>query len=67
MINSYRILVGRLKAKDHLGDLSIGGRIYLKEIENEGMDWICLPQGRSLWWGAQYLTFWFHKSWGILD
>jgi hypothetical protein len=27
MINSYRILVGRLKAKDHLGDLSIDGRI----------------------------------------
>jgi hypothetical protein len=32
MRDSYRILVGNLKGRDHLGDLGIDGRIILKWI-----------------------------------
>jgi hypothetical protein len=30
MKNAYKILVGKLKGRDHLGDLGVDGRILVK-------------------------------------
>jgi len=46
----YRVLVGKLRKRDHLEDLGIGGRIILKWIFKKwdgGMDWIDLAQNRD--------------------
>jgi hypothetical protein len=32
MRNAYKILVGTLKRRDHVGDISVNGRIILKWI-----------------------------------
>jgi hypothetical protein len=40
--DAYRILVGNLKGRCHLGDLSKDGRITL----NKGVAWIQLAQDR---------------------
>ena len=47
----YRVLVGRLRERDHLEDLGIDRRIILKmehqEVEWGGMEWIALAEGRD--------------------
>jgi hypothetical protein len=48
----YRILVGRLREGDHLGDPGVDGRIILKWLFKKwdgGMDWIELAQDRDRW------------------
>ena len=47
---AYRVLVGNLKARKYLEDLSIDLSIILKHLEDsvwEGADWIHLAQDRD--------------------
>ena len=47
---AYRVLVGNLKARNHLKDLSIDFSIMLKHLEDavhKGVDWILLAQVRD--------------------
>ena len=49
---AYRVLVGNLKARKYLEDLSIDLSIILKHLEDsvwEGADWIHLTQDRDQW------------------
>jgi hypothetical protein len=49
---TYRILVGRPREGDYLGDPGVDGRIVLKWIFKTwdgGMDWIELAQDRDRW------------------
>jgi hypothetical protein len=37
------------KERDHWGDQDVGGKMYLREIGWDGMDWIDLAQERDQW------------------
>jgi hypothetical protein len=52
MRNTYRILVGKLKGKDQLGDLLVEGRLMSHQILNTEceVDWMHLVQDRDQWW-----------------
>jgi hypothetical protein len=50
--NAYRVLVGNLKERDSLEDLSVDGTVILKWVIKEhngnGMEWVHLAQeGKS--------------------
>ena len=46
----YRVLVGKLEGKDHLGDPGVDGRIILNWMFRKwSMDWIELAQDRDRW------------------
>jgi len=53
-----RVLVGNLREKDHLGDLSVDGRIILRLIfrkwDRGCLDWIELAQDRDRWRALVY-------------
>jgi hypothetical protein len=49
-----RVLVGKLRERDHLEDQGVEGRIILRWIFRRwdgGMDWIDLTQDRDRWQG----------------
>jgi hypothetical protein len=49
---AYRILLGRLREGDRLGDASVHGRIILRWIlkkSDGGVEWIELAQDRDRW------------------
>jgi hypothetical protein len=50
MRNTYRILVGKLKEKDHLEDKGVDGRIILK--------WILGKWSLEVWTGFIWLMLW---------
>jgi len=49
----YRVLVGKLRERDHLEDPSLDGRIDnmmdLQQMRCEGMDWIEVAKDRDRW------------------
>jgi hypothetical protein len=50
-IGVYRVLVGNLRERDHLGDPDVDGMIILRQIFRKwGMDYVELAQDRGRWW-----------------
>jgi len=52
-----RVLMGHLRARDILEDLSVDGNIILKSIFKKWdgvMDWVDLAQDRDRWWDPEY-------------
>jgi hypothetical protein len=47
MRNTYKILVGNQKGRDHMEDLGVDGKIILERIGWEGVDWIHVSQDRD--------------------
>ena len=49
----YRVLVGNLRERDHLGEPGVDGRVILsldlQEVGYRWMDWIELAQDRDKW------------------
>jgi hypothetical protein len=43
---------GKLKERDHLVDLREDGRILLKLILRDSVDWISLAQSKDKWWSV---------------
>ena len=60
----YRVLVGNLRERNHLGGPGVDGRITLRWIFRKwdmmGMDWIELAQDRDRWRAlvSAVMSFW---------
>jgi hypothetical protein len=54
--NAYNIVIGILKGRDHLDNITVDGRIILERILGKRgggggvMDWMQLAQYRDQWW-----------------
>jgi hypothetical protein len=62
--NAYKMLILKLKTKDHVKDIAVNGRNILnwisKESECKGNDWIQLTQDRVYCWAHvnMVIMFW---------
>jgi hypothetical protein len=62
--NTYKMLIPKLKTRDHMKDIAVNGRNILKWIFKErgckGNDWIQLTQDRIYGWAHvnMVIIFW---------